>query len=111
MNNSAKLKAIKNYRQHPDSLPGLPGIELIEKDDKVLSVSLEVKNQHLNPAHTSCHKATMVDIADTASGWGCVAHVPENAKTITTAGLSFNLPASVTSGAITCYAELSQEKL
>ena len=106
MDSSAKLEAINAYRQYSDSLPDLLGIELNDVGDQVISVSLEVTNHHLNPAHTSCHAATMVAIADTASGWGCIAHLPKNAKTFTTVDLSCNLLRSVTSGVITCQASI-----
>ena len=48
----------------------------------------------------------MVAIADTACGWGCLAHLPENAKSFTTVDLNCNLLRTVTSGVITCEASL-----
>ena len=106
MEESAKLAAITAYRQHSDSLPDLLGIDLVSVGDQVLSVSLEVTPHHLNPAHTSCHAATMVAIADTACGWGCLAHLPANAKSFTTVDLNCNLLRAVTSGVLTCEASL-----
>ncbi len=106
MDESAKLQAIEAYRQHSESLPELLGIQLNSVGDQTLSVSLEVTAHHLNPAHTSCHAATMVAIADTACGWGCVAHLPNNAKSFTTVDLNCNLLRAVTSGVITCEASL-----
>ena len=106
MENSAKLQAIKAYRRFPDSLPDLLDIRLNSVGNQVISVSLEVRGHHLNPAHTSCHAATMVAIADTASGWGCIAHLPDNAKSFSTVDLSCNLLRSVTSGVITCEASI-----
>ncbi len=106
MDESAKLQAIEAYRQHSESLPELLGIRLNSVGDQTLSVFLEVTAHHLNPAHTSCHAATMVAIADTACGWGCVAHLPNNAKSFTTVDLNCNLLRAVTSGVITCEASL-----
>ncbi len=106
MDESAKLLAINAYRQHSESLPDLLGIELVSVGDQMLSVSLGVTAHHLNPAHTSCHAATMVAIADTACGWGCLAHLPDNAKSFTTVDLNCNLLRAVTSGVITCEASL-----
>jgi len=106
VNKSAKRQAIDAYRQHTESLPDLLGIELREVGDERLSVSLEISSHHLNPSHTSCHAATMVAIADTACGWGCIAHLPENARTFTTVELNCNLLRAVTSGALTCEASL-----
>jgi len=106
MDEPAKLQAIEDYRQHTESLPNLLGIRLDSVGDEVISVSLEVTSHHLNPAHTSCHAATMVAIADTACGWGCLAHLPTNAKSFTTVDLNCNLLRAVTSGVITCHASL-----
>jgi 1,4-dihydroxy-2-naphthoyl-CoA hydrolase len=106
MDESAKLLAIETYRQHSESLPDLLGIKLIKVGNQSISVSLEVTSYHLNPAHTSCHAATMVAIADTACGWGCVAHLPDDAKSFTTVDLNCNLLRAVTSGVIVCEASL-----
>ena len=86
--------------------PTCLGIELVSVGDQMLKVSLEVMAHHLNPAHTSCHAATMVAIADTASGWGCIAHLPSKAKSFTTVDLNCNLLRAVTAGVITCEATL-----
>ena len=48
----------------------------------------------------------MVALADTACGWGCVAHLPENAKSFTTIDLNCNLLRAVTSGLLTCEASM-----
>jgi len=106
MNEAAKLQVIEAYRQHSESLPDLLGIQLVRVGDQKLSVSLEVTPNHLNPAHTSCHAATMVAIADTACGWACLAHLPKNAASFTTVDLNCNLLRAVTSGVISCEASL-----
>lgn len=106
MNEQAKLKAINAYRKHSESLPDLLGIELVSVGDETLLVSLGVTAHHLNPAHTSYHAATMVAIADTACGWGALAHLPNGAKSFTTVDLNCNLLRAVTSGVLTCEASL-----
>jgi uncharacterized protein (TIGR00369 family) len=74
--------------------------------EETLTTVLEIKPHHLNPAHTSCHAATMVALADTACGWGCIAHLPDAASTFTTVDLTCNLLRAATSGIITCEATL-----
>lgn len=106
VNEPSKLKAIEDYRKHPECLPELLGIQLIDVGEKWLSASLELKPHHLNPAHSSSHAATMVALSDTASGWGCVAHLPEGAATFTTVDLSCNLLRAVTTGTIICRATM-----
>jgi uncharacterized protein (TIGR00369 family) len=106
VNEEAKLKAIDAYRQHSDCLPQLLGIQLIEVGQHSLTASLSVTPHHLNPEHSSCHAATMVALADTACGWGCIAHLPEGASSFTTIDLNCNLLRTVTDGVITCQATM-----
>lgn len=106
MDGALKLQAINDYRRHSECLPELLGIRLIEVGDHTLVASLALAPHHLNPAHSSCHAATMVALADTACGWGCVAHLPESASSFTTVDLSCNLLRTVTSGDITCHARM-----
>jgi uncharacterized protein (TIGR00369 family) len=106
MNDPAKLKAIEDYRQHSECLPELLGIRLLDVGERTLTASLDVTAHHLNPAHSSCHAATMVALADTACGWGCLAHLPRSAASFTTVELSCNLLRSVTTGVITCEATM-----
>ena len=106
MTEKVKLDAINAYRRHADSLPDLLGIQLEAVGDKTLTAFLEVRNRHLNPAHTSCHAATMVGLADTACGWGCVSHLPPDAVSFTTVDLTCNLLRAVTAGQISCEATM-----
>lgn len=106
MNEAEKLKAIDNYRAHSDSLPDLLGVTLGSVGEQTLTTTLEIKPHHLNPAHTSCHAATMVALADTACGWGCIAHLPESASTFTTVDLTCNLLRAATAGTLICEATL-----
>ena len=106
MNEPAKLKAINDYRKHAECLPELLGIQLLDVGEQTITTSLEVTPNHLNPSHTSCHAATMVALADTAAGWGCLAHLPEGANSFTTVDLSCNLLRAVTQGVLLCRASL-----
>lgn len=106
MQDPAKLQAIERYREHAECLPELLGIRLLSVGDGSLTASLELAPRLLNPAHSSCHAATAVALADTACGWGCVAHLPDNAHSFTTVDLSCNLLRAVTSGTLTCEATL-----
>ncbi len=106
MNEDSKRALIDAHCKHSDSLPRLLGITLDAVGDKSLKAHLDVTPDHLNPAHTSCHAATMVALTDTACGWGCISHLPEGAKSFTTVDLSCNLLRAVTSGRVTCEAKM-----
>lgn len=106
VNEPTKLKAIEDYRQHSECLPELLGIRLLDVGEQTLTASLDVTAHHLNPVHSSCHAATIVAPADTACGWGCLAHLPDSAASFTTVEFSCNLLRSVTIGVIKCGATM-----
>lgn len=106
MNKQSKLQSIAAYRKNSECLPELLGIKLIDVGEQTLTASLDVTPHHLNPAHSSCHAATMVALADTACGWGCLAHLPDSATSFTTVDLSCNLLRAVTTGLLTCQATM-----
>ncbi|MGI9309332.1 MAG: PaaI family thioesterase [Gammaproteobacteria bacterium] len=103
---SDKVKAIRAYCKYKDSLPNTLGISLETVGDKTLSASIGLADQHLNQSHASFHAATIVALADTACGWGCIAHLPENAVAFTTLELNCNLLRAETTGLLTCDATM-----
>ena len=106
MGESAKLDAINTYCRHEASLPGTLGIVLDTVGNKTITASIRLKEHHLNQSHASYHAAAMVALADTACGWGCIAHLPEGAATFTTLELNCNLLRAETTGLLTCDATM-----
>lgn len=70
-------------------LPGLLGIELISVADGLLIAELKVREELLAP-NGYLHAATVVGLADTMCGYGCISHLPEGAKGFTTIELKSN---------------------
>ena len=89
------------------TLPGFLGIKLLEVGEGYLTAELTLDKQHLEPTRGVCHAATFVALADTACGWGCVAHLPEGASGFTTSNLSTNLIRGATTGTLSCDARLA----
>ena len=70
-------------------LPGLLGIRVLEiGQGRVLAV-LDIRKDHQSP-NGFLHAGTVVTLADTACGYGCIAHLPEGAKGFTTIELKSN---------------------
>ena len=70
-------------------LPGLLGIRVLEiGQGRVLAV-LDIRTDHQSP-NGFLHAGTVVTLADTACGYGCIAHLPEGAKGFTTIELKSN---------------------
>lgn len=70
----------------------VPGQEVPE-----ISGVLELGPEHLNPAGT-VHAATVVALADTACGYGCLASLPPSASGFTTIELNANYLGTAGSG-------------
>ena len=67
-------------------LPGLLGIKLISVAEGLLVAELTVREELLAP-NGYLHAASVVGLADTMCGYGCISHLPEGAKGFTTVEL------------------------
>jgi uncharacterized protein (TIGR00369 family) len=70
-------------------LPGLLGIELVELGDGSSKMRMVVTERHL-ASNGYLHAASVVALADTTAGYGCVANLPEGAIGFTTIELKSN---------------------
>ena len=83
--------------------PGLVGVEVLEVGHGSVSARLEVRPELLAP-NGFLHAGVVVTLADTAAGYGCVAHLPEGAKGFTTIELKSNFLGTAREGAIVAHA-------
>lgn len=86
-------------------LPGLLGIEVLELGHGKATLRLDIGLKHL-ASNGFLHAATVVALADTAAGYGCVASLPEGATGFTTIELKTNHTANVTSGGLVAHASM-----
>jgi 1,4-dihydroxy-2-naphthoyl-CoA hydrolase len=86
-------------------LPGLLGIEIQEAGDGRARARLELGEQHQAP-NGYLHAGTVVALADSACGYGCILSLPEGARGFTTIELKTNFVRSVQTGTIECEARL-----
>jgi 1,4-dihydroxy-2-naphthoyl-CoA hydrolase len=82
-------------------LPGHLGIEVQE----VTAGSVRMRIELVAP-NGFLHAATVVGLADTACGYGCVAGLPEGATGFTTIELKANFLGTALEGGIACVASL-----
>ena len=85
-------------------LPGLLGIEVASVSRGRVEARLEVAEKHL-AVNGYLHAGTIVTLADSSAGYGCMASLPEGASGFTTIELKSNHMATVTEGVIECVAE------
>ena len=84
-------------------LPGLLGVEIVSVSEAGVESRLAVRREVMAP-NGFLHAATVVALADTSCGYGCVALLPEGAKGFTTIELKSNFLGTAREGAIQCRA-------
>jgi uncharacterized protein (TIGR00369 family) len=86
-------------------LPGLLGIDVYDIADGVSRARLELAPAHQAP-NGYLHAGTVVALADSACGYGCILNLPDGATGFTTIELKTNFLRSAQSGTIECEARL-----
>ena len=82
-------------------LPGIFGVELINISHGMADARLRLEPWHLAP-NEFLHAATVVAIADSCAGMGCLASLPEEAGGFTTIELKTNFLGTAREGALRC---------
>jgi uncharacterized protein (TIGR00369 family) len=85
--------------------PGLLGIEFDEVGDGFSHARLALEEKHMAP-NGYLHAGTVVGLADSACGYGCILNLPEGATGFTTIELKTNFVRSAREGTIACEAQL-----
>lgn len=84
-------------------LPELVGFRVTVVAEDRLEAELDVRPQVRAP-NGFLHAATVVALADTACGYGCLAHLPVDASNFTTVELKTNFLGTARDGTIACAA-------
>jgi 1,4-dihydroxy-2-naphthoyl-CoA hydrolase len=85
------------------TLPGHLGLVITHLSKDEVRAELPVRTQVMAP-NGFLHAGTLVTLADTCSGYGCVANLPEGASGFTTIELKSNHLGTTTDGTIDCIA-------
>ena len=98
------MKSPDSFNQFgADHLPGLLGITIIEVAEKIVRAELIVRPYLLAP-NGYLHAGTVVSLADTAAGYGCIANLPPGATSFTTIELKSNHLGTAREGVVDCVA-------
>lgn len=84
-------------------LPGLFGFRVVGIGDDHLDAELDVRPEIRAP-NGYLHAASVIALADTACGYGCLAHLPPDATNFTTIELKTNFLGTAREGTIGCTA-------
>jgi uncharacterized protein (TIGR00369 family) len=86
-------------------LPGVFGLELLSVEHGSVEARLELKPEHLAP-NDFLHAGTVITLADSCAGMGCLASLPPQAVGFTTIELKTNFLATARDGALRCSARI-----
>ncbi len=88
------------------TLPAHMGIVVTDIGERTLDARFEV-GPHLLAPNGYLHAGSVVTLADTACGYGCIANLPEGAFSFTTVELKSNHLGTAREGAVVCTATLA----
>jgi len=84
-------------------LPGLVGVEILKVGKTGVESRMAVRKEVMAP-NGFLHAASVIALADTSCGYGCVALLPEGATGFTTIELKSNFMGTARDGSIFCRA-------
>ena len=84
-------------------LPGLVGVEILTVTPEAVASRMAVRKEVMAP-NGFLHAASVIALADTSCGYGCIALLPEGASGFTTVELKSNFLGTAREGAIRCRA-------
>jgi len=94
----------KDYRSlGNDYLPGLVGVEIVTVSKEFVESRMAVRREVMAP-NGFLHAASVIALADTSCGYGCLATLPEGAQGFTTIELKSNFLGTAREGFVACRA-------
>jgi 1,4-dihydroxy-2-naphthoyl-CoA hydrolase len=98
------MPAIEDANRYgADGLPGLLGIEFLETGPKRVHAQLAVRPALMAP-NGFLHAGTLVTLADSCAGYGCICALPDEATGFTTVELKTNHLGTARDGMLDCVA-------
>jgi uncharacterized protein (TIGR00369 family) len=96
----------EDFKQRGEGfLPGYLGIEILTVEPGRVVAQLPVK-RHLLAPNGYLHAGSVITLADTAAGYGCIASLPEGATSFTTIEIKSNHLGTARDGVIECVATM-----
>jgi 1,4-dihydroxy-2-naphthoyl-CoA hydrolase len=84
-------------------LPGLMGVEIVTVGRDAVQSRMAVRREVMAP-NGFLHAASVIALADTSCGYGCLTNLPKGATGFTTVELKTNFLGTAREGAIACRA-------
>jgi 1,4-dihydroxy-2-naphthoyl-CoA hydrolase len=90
-------------RRSAGHLPGIAGVEILTVSSEAVQSRMVVRREVMAP-NGFLHAASVIALADTSCGYGCVANLPQGASGFTTIELKSNFLGTAREGAVLCRA-------
>ena len=101
----AEDKSAELTAAQAENLPGLLGLEWTKAVHGLVQGRMTVARRHMAP-NGFLHAASVIALADSACGYGCVVSLPEGAGGFTTIELKSNFLGTAREGGVLCEAKL-----
>ena len=82
-----------------ENFPGLVGVEVIDVKVNSASARMVVKDKHFAP-NGYLHAGSIVTLADTIAGYGCLYNLPDQGLSFTTIEMKINFLGAIKGGSI-----------
>ncbi len=100
---TSPLSAAPFVSRHEGTLPDLLGFEITSANKEGLTAAFDIQPHHLAP-NGYLHAASIIMLADSACGYGCMINLPEGASSFTTIELKSNHLGTAREGRVECRA-------
>jgi 1,4-dihydroxy-2-naphthoyl-CoA hydrolase len=90
-------------KEGKEGLPGYLGIKLMHIGKLEARTELRLQKHHMAP-NGFLHAGSVVSLADSSCGYGCLANLPEGASSFTTIELKSNYLGTARDGTVDCVA-------
>lgn len=91
------------HERQRGTLSELLGFDIISASPKEIKAGFDIKLHHLAP-NGYLHAASVIMLADTSCGYGCMISLPEGANSFTTIELKSNFLGTAREGKVDCIA-------
>lgn len=93
-------------RRAEGTLPDFMGLEVVAAGKGFLEARMPIRKEMLAP-NGFLHAASVVCLADSCCGYGCVSNLPEGGKSFATIELKSNFLSTLREGVMFCRAEMA----
>ena len=98
-----KISINELHERQRGTLPELLGFDLVSATTQSIHAGFDIKPHHLAP-NGYLHAASLIMLADTSCGYGCMINLPEGANSFTTIELKSNFLGTAREGRVDCIA-------